>query len=118
MFSTAKFILTAAAIHLATASAVAGPVSIAPVSVVERPSQVIEAGLLDGLFGGGPAKDSYGPEWDADFGTPQQNGGNNVWSPNNNTPQDNGGNNLWSPDYNTPADNGGDNAWSPDYGHN
>ena len=65
--------------------------------------------MLNFLFPTYPPRTEYGPEWDPDFGTPLQNGGDNVWSPDNNTPYDNGGDNVWDPDN-------GQQAWQPSNG--
>lgn len=99
-FLFTKLAVAAVAMPLFVGSVGAAPLGLQPVAPpAPSTGQPVPVGLLDGLLGGGEPKDDYGPEWDADAGTPQENNGDNVWSPDNNTPQDNGGDNVWSPGY-------------------
>ena len=54
-----------------------------------------------------------GPEFDPTFGTPQQNGGDNVWAPGYGTGSSQGDDNPFQPEDNTPYENGGNNPWAP-----
>lgn len=54
----------------------------------------------------------YGPEWDPGFGTGSSTGPDNPFEAEDGTPAENGGDNVWAPGYGTGSSTGDDNPFA------